>query len=147
MQERERCPHARGGGPRDSNMIPVTFLLSPCSWGWAAYNVLVAENLVELSPCSWGWAVDGWDKVSTVQSCPHARGGGPLGEMDDYKLVSVVPMLVGVGRHCKRSLYSFNGLSPCSWGWAGVLPVKKEPGEGCPHARGGGPSLHLIMYF
>ena len=63
-----------------------------------------------------------FEGIGQALRCPHARGGGPKPETKKATSLSVVPMLVGVGR-ANTSHFTES--------------------ESCPHARGGGPVFAL----
>ena len=134
---RERCPHARGGGPSPSTNGPTETRMSPRTWGWTEVPLGNSGG-----PCDVPTHV-GVDRRSRGcrgrrRRCPHARGGGPTGDSNTYANVE---------------------MSPRTWGWTpaaaasgpetidvpthvGVDRVPAHRFDGrcrCPHARGGGP--------
>jgi len=90
------CPHARGDGPRAVGHHKRPNELSPRAWGWSSQS-RTATSTASVVPTRVGMVRTTSGGSGPLDSCPHARGDGPISATD------VGPP----GR-----------LSPRAWGWS-----------------------------
>ncbi len=132
-------PHARGDGPKSTELLADLQEFSPRTWGWSGKAVNAFGNS-RVFPTHVGMVRRSHAHTQSGLCFPHARGDGPWRDCHPYPRFRFSPRTWGWSAVIERAigtLYVF----PTHVGMVRMSMLGIEPHQGFPHARGDGPSV------
>ena len=133
----DRCPHARGGVPRETRNASGATPLSPRTWGCTADSP-VRRRTVHVVPTHVGVYRPSSRPRPRSGRCPHARGGVPMFRHAHHQLLQLSPRTWGCTA-AVRCLAEKERVVPTHVGVYRWLSTVLSSRGSCPHARGGVP--------